>query len=316
MNCTDKNKYISENGRCCDRCPAGSYMKAECDGTEKTKCDECEPGFYTATKNNLRKCHVCKQCSSSYNQRTVTDCRAKHNTVCQCVTGFYCSDNACDHCQPVTSCRLGKGVKVLATQMNDTVCAPCEEGTYSNVTDFHSPCQKHTRCEDFRRVLETPGTKTTDAICGDFKTDCHWMLPAGLWSGLVLTALVLFGLICWREKRKSSRTVSSSVPVKLIEMVPAERNSLLDLPLPSTELKGYCQESCIVNGCELPPFNSDDIAVSDGTHDSMDSCRPITPLKVTVSFAESSNKNGSVGYYTSNFQRTFSEPQEDEWCGT
>lgn len=31
------------------------------------------------------------------------------------------------------------------------------------------------------------------------------MLPTALWSGLVLTALVLFGLICWKEKRKSYR---------------------------------------------------------------------------------------------------------------
>lgn len=37
-------------------------------------------------------------------------------------------------------------------------------------------------------------------------TDCHWALPAGLWSGLVLTALVLFGLFCWRLKRKSTRS--------------------------------------------------------------------------------------------------------------
>lgn len=35
---------------------------------------------------------------------------------------------------------------------------------------------------------------------------CHWMLPAGLWAGLVLTALILFGLFCWRLKRKSSRS--------------------------------------------------------------------------------------------------------------
>lgn len=37
-------------------------------------------------------------------------------------------------------------------------------------------------------------------------TDCHWALPASLWSGLVLTSLVLFGLFCWRLKRKSTRS--------------------------------------------------------------------------------------------------------------
>lgn len=34
---------------------------------------------------------------------------------------------------------------LAATRTNNTVCAPCEDGTYSNVTDFHSPCLRHTR---------------------------------------------------------------------------------------------------------------------------------------------------------------------------
>lgn len=37
-------------------------------------------------------------------------------------------------------------------------------------------------------------------------TDCHWALPAGLWLGLVLTALVLVVLFCWWLKRKSTRS--------------------------------------------------------------------------------------------------------------
>lgn len=47
---------------------------------------------------------------------------------------------------------------------------------------------------------------------------------------------------------------SSIVPVTLVEMVPAATDSPLDLPLPSTELKGYCQESCTIDGCDLPLF--------------------------------------------------------------
>ncbi|XP_044065009.1 tumor necrosis factor receptor superfamily member 5 isoform X2 [Siniperca chuatsi] len=285
MNCT-KDEY-SKDGRCCDRCHAGSYMQAECDGTKKTKCAECERGHYTATKNNLLRCRVCKDCSSSNKQRKLKDCTTQEDTVCECVTGFYCNNDGCDHCLQVAQCHLGEGVTVKATRTNNTVCAPCENGTYSNVTDSNSACQTHTRCEVFGRVLKTPGTQTTDAICGDFKSHCHWILPAGLWSGLVLTALVLFGLICWRAKRKSDKA----------------------------ELNGYCQESCTVDGCNLPLFKPDDNAAS-FTQDSMDSCLPITPLKASVSFAESSHINGSAGYCTGNFLRTYSEPQEDEWCGT
>ncbi|XP_070692292.1 tumor necrosis factor receptor superfamily member 5 [Pempheris klunzingeri] len=314
--CTNEDEYLGKNGRCCQRCPAGSYMQAECDDQTATKCAECGRGEYTATKNHLNKCHVCKDCSSNNNQRKIKDCTAQENVVCECVTGFYCSNDHCDHCQTVKHCTLGEGVIAQATRTNDTICAPCGEGTYSNVTDFHSPCQKHTRCEDFGRVLKTPGTQTTDAICGDFKSHCSWMLPAGLWSGLVLTALVLFGLFCWRTKRKSYKPAISTVPVALIEMVPPTPISQLELPLPFKEMNGHYQESCN-DACNLKLFTPGDITVSCSTQDSVDSSnRPITPLKVSVSFAESNHISGSAGYCTSNFHRTYSEPQEDEWCGT
>ncbi|KAG8009965.1 Tumor necrosis factor receptor superfamily member 5 [Nibea albiflora] len=249
------------------------------------------------------------------NKRKVSDCAADSDTVCECVPGFFCSDDQCEHCQRVQSCPEGHGVKVQATRTNDTVCAPCVKGTYSNVSDFTSPCQRHTSCDDIGRKWLQKGTPKTDAICGDFNSDCHWILPTALWSGVVLTALVLFGLICWKEKRKSYRAASSVTPVSLIEMVPAAPNSL-DLPLPSTELKAYSQESCTVDGCYLPLFHPDDNAVNGCIQDSVDSSHPITPLKASVSFAESNHVNGSASYGTGNFFRTYSEPQEDEWCGT
>ncbi|XP_070767542.1 tumor necrosis factor receptor superfamily member 5 [Enoplosus armatus] len=314
MNCT-KEEY-SKDGRCCDHCHAGSYMQAECDGTKPTKCVECGSGHYTATKNTLPQCHVCKHCSSSNKQRKLKDCTVQQNTECECVTGYYCNNDGCDHCLPVGHCPPGEGVKVQATRTNNTICALCEEGTYSNVTDFQSPCRAHTRCEGIGRELKTPGTGTTDAICGNFKSNCHWILPAGLWSGLVLTALVLFGLIYWRTKRKSDRAARPSVPVTLIDVVPAVPVCPLKLPLPSTELNGYCQQSCTVDSCDLPLLNPDDNAVSCSTEESVDSCLPITKCKASVSFAESSHVNGSAGYCTGDFRRTHSEPQEDEWCPT
>uniref|UniRef100_UPI0037E97977 tumor necrosis factor receptor superfamily member 5 n=1 Tax=Semicossyphus pulcher TaxID=241346 RepID=UPI0037E97977 len=316
MTCSSEDLYKTNDGRCCDQCAAGSYIRAECDTTKKTECGECLRGFFTATKNFLTKCRACKDCSSYKNQRKVRDCTAQEDTVCECVSGFYCNNDHCDHCMRVKHCPLGEGVRVRATRSNDTVCALCGEGTYSNVTDYQSTCKTHTRCEDIGRVLKTAGTSTADAICGDFKSHCHWMLPAGLWSGLVLTALLLLALICWRTKRKSRRAGIHSVPVTLIEMVPAELVSPPELPLPFKEQNGHCTESCIEDDCKLQLFTPDDNVVSFCTEDSMNSSLPITPLKVTVSFAESNQGNGNAGYGTGNFLRTYSEPQEDEWCGT
>uniref|UniRef100_A0A3Q3WZI4 TNFR-Cys domain-containing protein n=1 Tax=Mola mola TaxID=94237 RepID=A0A3Q3WZI4_MOLML len=268
MSCINEDQYTSKDGRCCDRCQAGQSTLLSA-----TECAQCNHGLYTATKNHMRKCNICTVCSPS---KTLKDCTAQVDAVCTCVSGFYCSNNRCDHCRPASRCSRGEGVKALATHTNDTICAPCEDGTYSNVTDFHSPCRAHTRCEDIGRELKTLGTRTTDAICGNFKSHCHWALPASLWSGLVLTALILFGLIYWREKRRSRRT---GLNVEFIS-------------------------------------SSDHDMVNDNTQGSLDSCLPITPLKASVSFAESSHGNGSTGYSTGNFLRSYSEPQEDEWCGT
>ncbi|XP_040900213.1 tumor necrosis factor receptor superfamily member 5 isoform X2 [Toxotes jaculatrix] len=339
VNCS-KDSY-SKDGRCCDRCPAGTYAQAECDGEKPTVCAKCPDGFYTATKNHLNKCQVCRECSSHNNQRKAKECSATENTVCECKSGLYCSNDQCDHCQPVTPCSVGVGVKNPANRTSDTKCAPCEEGTYSNVTDFLSPCKPHTRCEVLGRTLKVHGTKTTNAVCGDFLPRCSWILPASLWSGLVLTALFLFVVvICWRAKRKSYRAASPNAPVTLVEMVPTTDVTSLDLHLPSTELNGHCQElnghcqelnghcqelnghcqelnghcqeSCAMDECKIRLFTTDD----DLVNCSKDSSLPITPLKASVSFVESKHNNGSVRYHTANFLRTYSEPQEDEWCGT
>nr|XP_020466566.1 tumor necrosis factor receptor superfamily member 5-like [Monopterus albus] len=311
MAITCEDEYIAKNGRCCHRCPAGKYVQSDCDSTKTTQCAECGGGFYTATKNYLNKCHVCKDCSSHNNQRKAKDCTATADTVCECVTGFYCSNDQCDHCQQVGNCPPGEGVRLPATRTSNTGCAPCEKGTYSNVTDSFSPCKPHTRCDEIGRVLKIPGTLTTNAICGDIKHHCSFILPAGLWAGFALTVLLLMAvIICMRVKRRSRRAASFSDPVALVKKVPATLATSMELPLSFTEINGHCQESNTMDDCKLSLFNQDDNPV----RRSMDSSYPITPLKVSVSFAEPTHFNGCAGH--SNFLRTHSEPQEDEWCGT
>lgn len=62
-------------------------------------------------------------------------------------------------------------------------------------------------------------------------------------------------------------------------------------------------------------FSSDDPLVISCTEDTLNTSHPITPLKASVSFVESSNRNGNASY-CNNFFRSQSEPQEDEYCGT
>ncbi|XP_029959033.1 tumor necrosis factor receptor superfamily member 5 [Salarias fasciatus] len=311
MNCTSEDKYQSKDGRCCDRCPAGQYLRSDCSDTKKTECAKCVHGYFMATKNHLPRCQVCKECSPNNKQIKLSDCTATENTVCQCRTDFYCSNDDCDLCEPVAKCPPGEGVRLKATRTNNAVCAPCEVGTFSNVTDSISPCRAHTRCEDYGRVLETQGTPTKDAVCGNFKSHCSWMLPAGLWSGLVLTVVIviLVVLIIWRLKRKSYRTAVNSSPAVLVEVIPAP-------PLTPPRLTSHCQESCKMEECKLSIYNPDDTSVGCAMQDSSDISLLKTPLKTSVSFVESSHVNGTAAYISSSLLRSCSEPQEDEWCGT
>ncbi|KAK5921801.1 hypothetical protein CgunFtcFv8_019130 [Champsocephalus gunnari] len=319
-NCTD-GKHLGKNGQCCAGCPAGEYKLTDCDSSKETMCAKCGSGSYTATINYLSKCLQCKKdCSEVNNHMRVKECTTKDDAVCGCVSGFYCTEEKCEHCRPAAPCALGSGVTAQASHTKDTLCAPCEDGTYSNKSDF-SACLPHTRCENLGREYETSGTLKTDATCGDFISHCHWMLPAGLWSGLVLTALILFGLVCWRGKRKSYKaekkekaflkppfktTGGGSISISLMEMFPA---------VPFTQLQPLAQNGHCLETSNVPLFNPEDYEVSCSTQDSVNSYHPITPLKASVSFAESTHTNGSAGYCTGIF-RTVSEPQEDEWCGT
>lgn len=121
--------------------------------------------------------------------------------MCACVSGFVCMNEACDHCEPLKSCRAGEGViqegrstsvgcraarahsptdprelhplirwfvclLLAATRTTNTVCAPCRDGTYSNVTDSQSECRRHTRSVAVRRLSVHSVCPSTSAFWG------------------------------------------------------------------------------------------------------------------------------------------------------
>ncbi|XP_021176054.2 tumor necrosis factor receptor superfamily member 5 isoform X2 [Fundulus heteroclitus] len=297
MDSTDNEKCFKE-GKCCAVCPAGTYMKEDCSATQAIKCSPCPQGRFTEQINRLKHCIGCSICVK--NSFKVSNCTTVSNTVWQCKPGFYCDDQKCEHCRPWTLCSEGEGVKEQPTHKTNTVCTPCGDGTYSNVTDHSSPCKPHFRCEDYGLELKTPGTPTADVLCQQSRAHCTWMLPAGLWAGLVLTIVLVAAFIFWRAKRRSYRAgMHTKVKIGTEQVVPPP------------ELLSHCQETC--NDCKLPPSTSDDHLIIRSMTDSLDSSFPITPMK--VSFAEPNPINSSKGY-SSNYLRSCSEPQEDEWCGT
>ncbi|KAJ0066324.1 hypothetical protein NL108_011151 [Boleophthalmus pectinirostris] len=315
--CSD-DWYFSKDGRCCNRCNAGMYKEKDCDGKTPTKCADCKKGHFMATRNHMDQCRSCKTCNSQKKLKTLRECTAWADTVCECVSGFYCSDSGCGHCLQVTQCLEGHGVKVQASRTNDTICAPCESGFFSNVSDHISPCKPHTKCEDIGKELQTPGTLTTDAVCRNL-TPCSWWLPAGLWIGLVVTSALLIAValfLRWR-KRQRRHKVSGSLTEVPVGVIPAEEVQL-KLPLPSKELSGLYQEETYTPSytCDLPAYESDEMELSCDGLDHEDISVPITPLKASVSFMDSTHLDESSRYCINNYHRTISEPQEDEWSET
>ncbi|KAG7335449.1 hypothetical protein KOW79_000142 [Hemibagrus wyckioides] len=199
---------------CCKKCPKGTHVSSECNRTSETKCQSCSRGFYMNMVNYVDKCFQCKSCISSYHLEMSETCTNESDTKCKCMEGFYCTKtssvlkNDCESCKAVSPCPPGHGVSVPHNSTHDAMCTPCPQGTFNNKTDYFTTCQNHTRCSDLGRELLSEGTAETDAKCGDFMTRCHWMVPAGLWAGLVLTILLVFiGFLCLRCKKRRRKVV-------------------------------------------------------------------------------------------------------------
>lgn len=266
--------------RCCERCRKGQYVRTDCGN----------------------------------NQRVLRECEASSDRQCVCKTGFYCTDNGCEHCRPVKLCPLGSGVVNQATPQNDTVCAPCQPGTYNSVNDAITHCQSHTRCGDLGREVKSAGTETTDAVCGAFISRCHWILPTSLWVGLVVTSLLIIILICiyWRAKHQSYMPANSSGPGIPVEPAPPSF-APAELKFP-TECNSHW--SLDQKATEPLFINTAVIQVNGYTSDcEVEADSATITMTTSELFSQSDHSNGMRGNDIRP-SRYLSEPQEDEWPGT
>ncbi|XP_038140346.1 tumor necrosis factor receptor superfamily member 5 [Cyprinodon tularosa] len=285
--CNNERQYFKD-GKCCDKCPAGKFVKEDCNKTNSTICSSCPEGTFTEDWNNLKQCIKCTKCRAT-NIQKISNCTTERDTVCECKSGFY---SLSEHCEDWTKCPVGEGVKNQPTSKSDTVCAPCGNGTFSNVTDYFSPCKQYTRCDSGQ--VKTPGTPKADAIChSKSPSGCSWVLPASLWAGFVLTIVVVAAFLLWRTKRRSYRTGN----VKMEEIFSKQ-------PAPP-ELLSHCQDSCGV--CISPQPDLDNPGIINVDESLVSSCT-ICPL-------QSDCNTSTTQYYTKNFLSFPSEPQEDEWWG-
>ncbi|XP_078695658.1 uncharacterized protein LOC144924416 isoform X2 [Branchiostoma floridae x Branchiostoma belcheri] len=164
--CDETTEY-SHGQLCCKKCPAGTYLKHDCDQDHGTaSCTKCPPGTYTAHNNHLRDgCLVCDiPCDSLFGFVEVLDCQPHHNRQCHCKEGMYKHHEVCVLDQK--PCPPGQGVVKKGSTRTHPVCEDCPPGTFSSKPSLTKACRAWRNCAALGRETKRVGTSTSNAKCG------------------------------------------------------------------------------------------------------------------------------------------------------
>ncbi|XP_065270703.1 tumor necrosis factor receptor superfamily member 5 isoform X1 [Emys orbicularis] len=204
LNCTPQE--YQHDGRCCNRCAPGLKVRSDCTASRNTECEQCEARHFQSSWTKERHCTPHRSCDHNAGLDTRSPGDTKHNAECQCQQGMYCSSPDCQTCLNITACRPGEGVARKADNFSDTVCVPCEHGSFSNISSTSEPCHLWTSCETLGLVRKVPGTNRLDVACergrGRFPVLISFMAIIGAsLVGLILFCLYQKGLQQHRLKQ-------------------------------------------------------------------------------------------------------------------
>ncbi|XP_076605358.1 tumor necrosis factor receptor superfamily member 18 [Chaetodon auriga] len=203
--CGDRQMDI--NGRCCDLCPPGEYMKEFCSEHQQTVCHPCKEGSYLNQYSIFDRCKECRSCQQEYTKKCTLTADAK----CSCRSGFLCSNNVCSHCEE-NKCVIGEKLKTTEKSLGKDLieysyhCEPsCPDTAYFDVNE--NVCRPRIQCSMLGLAERFPGNKTHNAVCDRDETPRH----AGefnhvfLGIGFVLLSFILLVLLshaCMRKLMK------------------------------------------------------------------------------------------------------------------
>ncbi|XP_016007826.2 tumor necrosis factor receptor superfamily member 5 isoform X2 [Rousettus aegyptiacus] len=186
------------NSQCCNLCPAGEKLVNDCTETTNTECSPCSEGEFLGTWNNERHCHQHKYCDPNLGLLVKTNGTSKTDTTCMCKEGQHCISDACESCIPHRSCPPGFGVQRIATGVSDTICKPCPDGYFSNVSSAFEKCHRWTSCESKNLVELQAGTNKTDVVCGfQYRMRALVLIPVIM----VILTIVLLVPVCISESQ-------------------------------------------------------------------------------------------------------------------
>ncbi|XP_069740868.1 tumor necrosis factor receptor superfamily member 5-like isoform X2 [Narcine bancroftii] len=180
-------------GKCCDKCPPGTYMSSECAERNTSGCQPCGPDRYQSEWNMLEHCHLHKTCSNNGGFVVEKAGTSTSNTICQCQFGKHCVNKDCEICEENTVCIPGYGVVYKeAENFIIPICEKCEAGYYSNVSSNLEACRKWSNCGLLKMIAD--GTTTKDVECGTPEPLSKVGLVVGIvfLSGVLLLILLTF----------------------------------------------------------------------------------------------------------------------------
>ncbi|XP_035517629.1 tumor necrosis factor receptor superfamily member 18 [Morone saxatilis] len=194
-------RQTKTNGRCCDLCPPGEYVKAFCTEQRKTVCSPCGEGYYSSQYNLFDRCEKCRSCQQEYAEK----CTRTTDTTCLCRSGFLCSNDVCSKCEE-NKCVTGEKLKRTGSIVYSYHCEPaCSNDAYFDVKE--NVCKPRTQCSLFGLAEQFPGNKTHNSVCdgGDMHRNGTYFIHVILGIGFVLlslTILVLISYACIKNLRK------------------------------------------------------------------------------------------------------------------
>lgn len=187
----------------------GHRLVQECTESSETVCVACEDGEYQDKFNRLAYCLPHRNCDEKLGFQTISEGTDTKDVDCLCQNGKHCSSQQCETCVLNKPCNPGFGVTRKAEGYSDTKCAPCQNGTFSNVSSDTEPCKDWQSCGRSQLQIR-PGTDRADVVCGPLpKKNSTWIYI------VVVMLVVIIGLVLFfffRKRRKGKKvTVNNEI---------------------------------------------------------------------------------------------------------
>ncbi|KAK2862002.1 hypothetical protein Q5P01_001535 [Channa striata] len=219
----------SINGRCCDKCPPGQYLKEFCTENKQTVCSPCEEGFFSDKFHTFDRCEECQSCQHEYAE----NCTRTTNAKCLCHSGFLCSNNVCSTCEENNCVTWERAKKTVIVSSGITKysyhCEPaCPDNKYLEVKE--DTCKPFTQCSALGLSELSKGNKTHDSVCYIPAQSGGALVHVMFGIGFILlsASLLLFlSYACIKNHRK----------YKARNNPPAANANLSDFPLSMEESK-------------------------------------------------------------------------------